>query len=264
MLEHRGEASRAEDRPGLAVGRTSDGGGDELGAYIAAAAKEFDQVLVQLEATTPEQNELETWVAAGLTGLSLRVEGHEQDLHARVALGTESVRRRAVSISQLRAHASHASALGSSLHIRTRLARSNFRSLDAILGLVVALGARSWTVELPRLVHGEAPPEGVAHGAPPLALCVPWALRALSRAEKRGLACALRGVPLCLVGPHSAWAVAPDQRRGHVPVCERCPSRAACTGVSSTYLERFGAGELRATQTPPPQTSAWWTVANCI
>ena len=258
LLVHHDETPRPSPLP---VVPAFDG---DLLAFLRALDSP-GRCLVALDALAGDELALTEWKAAGMTGVCLRVEGHVEALHRAVLLGSRAWRRRDFDLSQIHQLAAECRAGSLEVHIRTRVARSNFRSLGAIAEQLAAIGARSWTLELPELEHAEAPPEGVAHAAGRLSLTLPWALRALSGARKRGIDVALRGAPMCLMGPLATLAVVPDAERAFAEgPCTPCAVRSQCSGVSATYLDRFGASELNPRREAPASNHAWWTLLPCL
>jgi hypothetical protein len=114
----------------------------------------------------------------------------------------------------------------------TRITRSTFRSLEAIGASV--RDADAWVLIVPEVRSERAL-------SARLAMALPWALRAATRWGERAFLC---GVPLCLVGPHTARVLAEPGRAFGEP-CDGCDARERCPGVGAGYLERFGARELR-------------------
>ncbi len=129
------------------------------------------------------------------------------------------------------------------------LTRSSCRSLVDMVALLAGYGVAAWAVGWPRVsVEG---PE-TSRTVPRLGIAVPHALRALTRAQARGLPGLVRGVPLCVLGPFAARAMAGSEPGVYAGVCEGCPAREGCPGVEPWYLQRYGAGELRAIERVSP------------
>ena len=103
------------------------------------------------------------------------------------------------------------------------LTRSSFRVIGALPQLIVGRGIAAWQVMMPRAAgRAQADFDRVL---PRLALALPFALHAIDRAAKLGLAAYVAGAPLCLVGPFAARAVDGDGPRAYAELCDRCPAR---------------------------------------
>lgn len=118
--------------------------------------------------------------------------------------------------------------------VTTPLSRSNTRVLAGLPGLLADVEAAAWRVVV------RAGSEGLT---PRLTVALPFALQAIVAAERVGVAAAIEGAPLCLLGPLRGRSL-PGAVRSFAPVCAECPSRAACPGVDPEYLRRFAGEEL--------------------
>lgn len=132
--------------------------------------------------------------------------------------------------------------------VTTLLTRSNYRVLAPLPPLLVGRGASAWVVALPSSA-GRARTD-FDRVLPRLSLSLPFALHAVDAARRLGLAAWVRGAPLCLLGPLAHLALE-DVPRAYGAPCSRCAARAACPGLDSDYLERFGGDELRSRAAPP-------------
>lgn len=146
-----------------------------------------------------------------------------------------------------------ARARGRRVLVASLLTRSSCRSLLALVDRLVAYDVAGWAIVWP----GAEPPirPEVSRIVPRLGIAVPHALRAVQRAQRRGLAVVLVGVPLCTLGPFAAQRLPPEATAGrgvHPEVCTACSARAQCPGVDRGYLDRFGPEELR----PVPEVPA--------
>ncbi|MEM7155556.1 MAG: hypothetical protein AAF799_22090 [Myxococcota bacterium] len=251
---------QTSEDPRLAALRARDGSDDDIVSTVAAARSAgFEQIVLQHD--DPSDEAPRDWAAlrdAGLTAVSVRVEGGTADLHDFIAAQTPD--RPAPDLVTLEATCRQIRQHGLAIHFRTRVARSNFRSLEGVLRRAMAWDAKTWTLEYLPLRSTELPPEGVGHAHPRLALSLPWVLRSGARAAARRVVFALRGAPLCLLGPLAPHAVL-EQPAGFGPTCESCPARNGCVGADPTYLERFGLDELRPRATPTTPSVGWWSVA---
>lgn len=160
-------------------------------------------------------------------------------LHAADAAAHDHHAGRAGSFVEALAALDAARARGEALEVATDLTRSNARILAALPPLLHARGVARWSLHVATYAaHAE-------HLVPRLALALPFALHAADRAARLGLATAIAGAPLCLLGPFADRAV-PVAPRAFAPACETCALRPRCPGVDATYLARFGPGELTA------------------
>lgn len=252
--------ARAQDDSGDARldALEADGGEPRALDELVAAAKRagFDRIVVQQDTEPPRP--WDRLRAAGLTGVSLRAEGGDEGLHDFIA--AQEPDATLPTLDAIDRLAQDVRRAGLELHVRTRVARSNFRSLGGVLARALAWGAKTWTLEYLPLSSTELPPQGVGHVHPRLSLSLPWALHCGARAVARGLCFALRGAPLCLLGPLAKHAVL-EEAGGFGPACAGCPARTRCVGADPTYLERFGSGELRPRPYPGDPSLGWWSVA---
>ena len=132
---------------------------------------------------------------------------------------------------------------GHAITVVTPLTRSNYRVLVELPPQLCALGVSSWRIAIAR--GAVLPADQRAAWIPRLAMAIPFALHALTRARQLGLGAIVDGAPLCLLGPHRALAV-PAHGDHVAPACLGCALRAGCAGLDTDYLARFGAGELTA------------------
>ena len=96
---------------------------------------------------------------------------------------------------------------------------------------------------------------------PRLGIAAPHALRAVQRAQQRGLAVAVVGIPSCVLGPFAALRI-PGPRAGTpAPPCAECPARDDCAALDPWYLDRFGPGELHPVPPVPRNPRAPWIVS---
>ncbi|MBW2462121.1 MAG: hypothetical protein JRH11_10780 [Deltaproteobacteria bacterium] len=144
----------------------------------------------------------------------------------------------------------------------TMLTRSNLAVIGEVPAFLAARGIRAWRVAVARAGAGA---EAEAEDGPStvfvrLALALPYALHALTRASRSGIETYVAGAPLCLLGPFAAHAL-PTTEGAYGDACEACPAQSACPGVDGRYLARFDGDELRPRSTPtpptPPRTERW-------
>lgn len=152
---------------------------------------------------------------------------------------------------------------GQPVHVTSRLTRSSCRSLVTLGDRLAAHGVEGWAITWPRVEPGDE--EQAPRVVTRLGIAVPHALRAVQRAQSRGLAAMLVGVPLCVLGPFAAWRLTPEAEawsEGRYPAaCEACPARSACPGVEPWYLERFGGEEVRPVERLPARADVERTEA---
>lgn len=134
--------------------------------------------------------------------------------------------------------------------VETPLTRSNYRVLAAMPATLLAWGVARWRL---RVLADDEPPAGAwSRWTPRLAMALPHALHAATRARRLGLPTVVVDAPLCLLGPLTDLGDSTGPR-AFAPSCATCAVRAGCGGVSPGYLERFGAGELTpASGSPAP------------
>jgi hypothetical protein len=207
-----------------------------LDAMVAAAKRAgFVKVGIQTNGSRLSER-AEALAHAGATDVHLSIHGARADVHdfhtgregsfARARDGTAAARR-----------------AGLDVVVTTVLTRSSYRVLAELDVLLSSAGAAAFAIELP-VARGRAE-ESFDRVMPRLALALPFALHALARIEKRGIAAFIRGAPICLLGPFAARAL-PSEARAFGAACASCPARDACPGVDAEYLARFEGDELRA------------------
>lgn len=138
-----------------------------------------------------------------------------------------------------------ARAAGVAPTVTTAITRSSYRVLSELPPLLHAHGVAAWELVLAR--HGDHPPGEADRWVPRLAMALPFALHAIDRATRLGIAAAIVDAPRCLLGPFADRAIV-RERRAYPAPCETCAARPSCPGLDAAYVERFGAGEL-VTQT---------------
>ncbi len=132
----------------------------------------------------------------------------------------------------------------------TILTRSNLAVIGEVPAFLAARGIRAWRVAVPR-TDDRASAEVFVR----LALALPYALHALTRASRSGIETYVTGAPLCLLGPFAAHALA-TTAGAYGDACEACPAQSACPGVDASYLARFDGDELRPRKAPTPPTTS--------
>jgi len=134
-------------------------------------------------------------------------------------------------------------AAGAPREVATLVVRSNFRELTALPPWLRAHEVTSWSLTFPgaggRFAADPRP------WIPRYGMALPHALMAIDQARRLGIEATIAGVPACLLGPHADWR-RDEPPRAFAPRCDGCARRSDCAGVDAWYLERFGAGELRA------------------
>lgn len=196
----------------------------------------FGAVGIQTHGGALDGSRIDTLIAAGLTDVHLSVHGARANVHDHhtgragsfdaIVRALEGLGRRRVPVV-----------------VATVVTRSNARVLGELPSWLAGHAVAAWCVEVPRAAGAAA--QAFDRVMPRLALAMPFALHAIDRARKLGIAAGIRGAPSCLLGP---WARA---RMVEVPrvfagVCESCAARDGCSGVDAVYLARFGGDELRA------------------
>jgi len=126
---------------------------------------------------------------------------------------------------------------GDPVEVETLVTRSSYRVLGVLPRLLHAHGVTSWRLAIATFA---AQP---ARAVPRLAMALPFALHAIDRAGRLGLATVIVDAPRCLLGPLAARSVVTAPRSYPTP-CQRCAVRPSCAGVEAAYVERFGSGEL--------------------
>ncbi|HWB76037.1 MAG TPA: radical SAM protein [Nannocystaceae bacterium] len=204
-------------------------------AIAAARALGFVAIGVQTHARHLAPARIDALVEAGLGDVHVGLHGGRaavHDWHEGIDGGFVAT---TAAIERLRAR-------GVTVVASTVLTRSSFRVIGELPPLLAALGIAAWTVVVPH-VAGRAAAD-FDRVVPRLALSLPFALHAMDRAQRQGVAVAIAGAPACLLGPWAAEhgdAVA----RTYPPQCEGCGARARCAGVDAIYVARFGDAELR-------------------
>lgn len=148
---------------------------------------------------------------------------------------------------------------GRRVFVGTWLTRSTCRSLVQMVDWLVGTSVVGWTVVWPRVAA-----TGLVRASrtvPRLGIAAPHALRAVQRAQQRGLAVAVVGIPSCVLGPFAALRI-PGPRAGTpAPPCAECPARDDCAALDPWYLDRFGPGELHPVPPVPRNPRAPWIVS---
>lgn len=196
----------------------------------------FAAIGVQTHARHLDAARVDVLVEAGLTDAHVGLHGGRaavHDWHSGIAGGFVAT---TTAIERLRAR-------GITVVASTVLTRSSFRVIGELPPLLGALGVAAWTIVVPH-VAGRAAAD-FDRVVPRLALALPFALHAIDRAQRQGIAVAIDGAPACLLGP---WAAeqGPAIARTHPSQCGGCAARARCPGVDPIYVARFGDAELRA------------------
>ncbi|MBC8066868.1 MAG: radical SAM protein, partial [Deltaproteobacteria bacterium] len=155
---------------------------DDLAPAVAAArALGFRAIGVQTHGRHLHGARLEALVAAGLTDAQIGLHGARADVHD-YHCGTEggfvAVR---TAIAELRGHSI-------TVVVDTMLTRSSFRVLGELPPLLLALGVAAWRVNVPHVAGSAA--LAFDRVIPRLALALPFALHALDRAHRSGIAVA--------------------------------------------------------------------------
>ncbi len=204
---------------------------------MAAASLGYGAIGVQTHGRAlADQARVRSLVAAGLTDVHLSIHGARaavHDYHTGVAGGFDQVTS---GLGRLRGE-------GVSVVVTTLLTRSNARTLVELPAWLAHHGVLAWSIALPHAA-GRAGLE-FDRIMPRLALALPFALHALDRARKLGMAVAIMGAPGCLLGPWLAESIV-EAPRCFAPVCEGCATKSVCAGIDGNYLARFGGDELRA------------------
>ena len=214
-------------------------------AIAAARALGFVAIGVQTHARHLDAARVDALVHAGLTDVHVGLHGGRaavHDWHGGVHGGFVST---TAAIERVRAR-------GITVVASTVLTRSGFRVIGELPPLLAALGIAAWTIVVPH-VAGRAAAD-FDRVVPRLALSLPFALHAMDRAQRQGIAVAIDGAPACLLGPWAAEQLDAAARM-HPAVCDGCGARARCPGVDPIYVARFGDAELRA-RAPVERTRA--------
>lgn len=212
-------------------------------AVIRARDVGFRRICIQTNGRRlGEPGRLAKLAEAGLTDLHLSLHGGSpaaHDYHTGVTGSFEQT------FTALRV----ARSLSLTVGVTTVLTRSNYRMLEPIRRLLTTAEASAWNLLIPRTTGAMV--EAFDRTMPRLAMALPFALHALSAAERQGLPAFIQGAPACLLGPMANKAMA-DEPRAYAPTCADCPSRGHCPGVDEKYLARFHGDELRSRPTVPP------------
>ena len=143
----------------------------------------------------------------------------------------------------------------------TPLTRSNFRALGELAALLGRHGLVAWQLTVAAGI--EPTSELFVRLVPRLTLALPYALHALEQARTLGLFAAVRGAPLCRVGPYSALTL-PAMSRRYARACQACAARKTCPGVDPGYLAAYGEHELKALADAPPPGAALGDAARLL
>ncbi|MEZ4399489.1 MAG: hypothetical protein R3B06_05700 [Kofleriaceae bacterium] len=135
-----------------------------------------------------------------------------------------------------------ARAAGAGIEIETPLSRSTYRLLAAMPAELRARGAARWRLRV--LSDTDVDDASRARLVPRLAMALPHALHAATRAQRAGLPTVIVDAPRCLLGTLAEVGVV-ERERGHPAPCLTCTVRPACAGVDPGYVARFGTDELR-------------------
>jgi MoaA/NifB/PqqE/SkfB family radical SAM enzyme len=207
----------------------------QLADWIASArALGFAAVGVQTHARALDANAVERLQAAGLTDVHV-------SLHAATAAAHDYHVGVEGSFVAIKAALAHLRARGIPVVATTVLTRSNMRVLAELPAILAGQGVAAWCIEV-ALAAGRAA-TGFDRMIPRLSLAIPFALHALDRARKLGLAAAIAGAPSCLLGPVATRR--PTPRRTFAGPCEGCAARESCAGIDPLYVARWGDAELR-------------------
>lgn len=125
---------------------------------------------------------------------------------------------------------------GEAIEVATAITRSSYRGLARLPPLLHAHGVARWTLAVATFAEPD-------RFVPRLAMALPFALHAIDRAVRLGIAATIVDAPRCLLGPHAALAIMTEPRSYPAP-CEHCAARPQCPGIEAAYVARFGAGEL--------------------
>lgn len=184
---------------------------------------------------------IDALVDAGLTDLHLSIHGARADVHD---YHTQIEGSFAAAIATLAA----ARRRGVAVVVTSVLTRSSMRTLAEMAPLLAGHGVAAWQIAWPEIAGRTV--DRFDRVVPRLALALPFALHALDRARRAGIAVAMAGAPACLLGP-MAVHVTPARVHAFVETCRGCAARERCTGVDAAYLDRFGSEELHARPSPP-------------
>ncbi len=188
-----------------------------------------------------EPGRVDALVDAGLTDLHLSIHGPRADVHDyhTGVEGSFEAGMRTLAAARRR---------GVTVVVTTVLGRSSMRTLAELAPLLAGHGVAAWQITWLRIAGRAA--DAFDRLVPRLALAVPFALHALDRAQRLGVAVALVGVPACLMGP-VAVHLHDDRSGAFSDACAGCAARDVCVGLAPEYLARFGPEELhRRTDVP--------------
>lgn len=225
-----GEPSLVAELPGL-VAEARAAGFRRVGLQTNGGALAADGVLATL-------------AEAGLTDLHV-------SLHGATAAPHDHVVGRAGAFDQLLASIGSATSAGLDVVATTVVVRSNYRNLQELPRLLLALRIRGWQVAFP--VGAGRAGALVDSVVPRLAMALPFALMAVDQAAKAGLPTWVSGVPACLLGPFAAKRLPGRSSGVFGTACEGCPSRSHCTGIDAGYVARFGTAEVVAREVAAPK-----------
>lgn len=205
-------------------------------AIAAARALGFRAIGMQTHARHLHGARLDALVEAGLTDVQVGLHGARADVHDYHS-GTDG------SFVAVRAAIAELRGRGITVVVDSMLTRSSFRVLGELPPLLLALGVAAWRVNVAQVAGRAA--LAFDRVIPRLALALPFALHALDRAGRSGIAVAIGGAPACLLGPWAAQQL-DHGARASAAACDGCSARPRCVGVDAAYLARFGGDELRA------------------
>lgn len=139
--------------------------------------------------------------------------------------------------------------------VGTWVTRSSCRSLAPLVDWMLGHRVAGWVLGWPRVTPSRA--DEAARTVPRLGIAIPHALRAVQRAQTRGMPVVLVGIPSCVLGPF-AERCGPAGEGGFAEPCERCAARGGCSGIDPWYLDRFGAEELRPVEAIERRAAPPW------
>lgn len=185
-----------------------------------------------------EPRRVEGLRAVGLTDVHLSVHGARAAVHDYHVGRDGAFERIMAALGELRR-------CGVVVVVRTVLTRSNARVIGELPAWLGGHGVRAWGIAVPRVAGGAA--REFDRVVPRLGVAMPFALHALDRARRIGIAVGVIGAPRCVLGPWDRARISEGQGEGaFAEVCAGCSGRAGCQGVDARYLGRFGGDELRA------------------
>ncbi|MBL8946124.1 MAG: radical SAM protein, partial [Myxococcales bacterium] len=139
-----------------------------------------------------EPRRVEGLRAAGLTDVHLSVHGGRAAVHDYHVGRDGAFERIVVALGELRR-------CGVVVVVRTVLTRSNARVIGELPAWLGGHGVRAWGIAVPRVAGGAA--REFDRVVPRLGVAVPFALHALDRARRIGIAVGVIGAPRCVLGP---------------------------------------------------------------